>query len=78
MKEPYNDIRMWNYKALPSVFGGDHVEIHDVNTSEELMHAFESIKSNNDCMRFVEVKMDVKDAPAKLNNIAKAFASQNK
>ena len=21
MKEPYNDIRMWDYKSLPSVFG---------------------------------------------------------
>ncbi|MEQ5990936.1 alpha-keto acid decarboxylase family protein [Staphylococcus saccharolyticus] len=78
MKEPYNDIRMWDYKALPSVFDGDHVETHDVNTSEELMHAFESVKSNNDCMHFVEVKTGVEDAPAKLNNIAKAFASQNK
>ena len=27
MKEPYNDIRMWDYKALPAVFGGDNVEV---------------------------------------------------
>ena len=30
MKEPYNDIRMWDYKSLPSVFG-DNVLVHDVN-----------------------------------------------
>ena len=78
MKEPYNDIRMWDYKSLPSVFGGDNVLVHDVNTSEELMLAFENIKSNSDRMHFVEVKMAVEDAPVKLSNIAKAFASQNK
>ena len=22
MEEPYNDINMWDYKALPNVFGG--------------------------------------------------------
>ena len=30
MKEPYNDIHMWDYKALPAVFGGDNVAVHDV------------------------------------------------
>lgn len=41
MKEPYNDIHMWDYKALPAVFGGDNVVIHDVNTSHELKETFE-------------------------------------
>ena len=78
MKEPYNDIHMWNYKALPAVFGGDNVVVHDVNTSHELKETFEKINANGDCMHFVEVKMAVEDAPAKLSDIAKAFASQNK
>lgn len=78
MKEPYNDIRMWDYKALPAVFGGDNIEVHDVNTSEELKRAFEKINSNSDRMHYVEVKMAVEDAPVKLSEIAKAFASQNK
>ncbi|HBO2457178.1 TPA: alpha-keto acid decarboxylase family protein, partial [Pseudomonas aeruginosa] len=78
MKEPYNDIRMWDYKALPAVFGGDNVEVHDVNTSEELKRAFEKINANSDRMHYVEVKMAVEDAPVKLSEIAKAFASQNK
>ena len=78
MKEPYNDIHMWDYKALPAVFGGDNVVVHDVNTSHELKETFEKINANGDCMHFVEVKMAVEDAPAKLSDIAKAFASQNK
>ncbi|MFW3612497.1 alpha-keto acid decarboxylase family protein [Staphylococcus caprae] len=78
MKEPYNDIKMWDYKALPAVFGGDNVAVHDVNNSEELMQAFEDIKAQNDRMHYVEVKMAVEDAPTKLSEIAKAFASQNK
>ncbi|MFW3591455.1 alpha-keto acid decarboxylase family protein [Staphylococcus caprae] len=78
MKEPYNDIKMWDYKALPAVFGGDNVAVHDVNNSEELMQAFEDIKARNDRMHYVEVKMAVEDAPTKLSEIAKAFASQNK
>ena len=57
----------WHYNVL----------VHDVNTSEELI-TFENIKSNSDRMHFVEVKMAVEDAPVKLSNIAKAFASQNK
>ena len=78
MKEPYNDIHMWDYKALPAVFGGDNVVIHDVNTSHELKETFEKINAHSDCMHFVEVKMANEDAPAKLSDIAKAFASQNK
>lgn len=78
MKEPYNDIHMWDYKALPAVFDGDNVVVHDVNTSHELQEIFEKINANGDCMHFVEVKMAVEDAPAKLSDIAKAFASQNK
>ena len=69
---------MWDYKALPAVFGGDNVEVHDVNTSEELKRVFEKINANSDRMHYVEVKMAVEDAPVKLSEIAKAFASQNK
>ncbi|VED30789.1 indole-3-pyruvate decarboxylase [Staphylococcus warneri] len=78
MKEPYNDIHMWDYKALPAVFGGDNVVVHDVNTSHELKETFEKINAHSDCMHFVEIKMAIEDAPAKLSDIAKAFASQNK
>ncbi|KKB25748.1 alpha-keto acid decarboxylase family protein [Staphylococcus carnosus] len=76
--EPYNDIFMWDYKALPAVFGGeDVVKVHDVSTSEELDQAFEAIKAYPDMMHFVEVKMAMHDAPHKLDAIGKAFAKQN-
>lgn len=76
--EPYNDIFMWDYKALPAVFGAkDDVKIHDVSTSEELKQAFEIIKAYPEMMHFVEVKMAMHDAPHKLEAIGKAFAKQN-
>lgn len=44
MEETYNDIRMWDYKALPKVFGGDNVVVHDVKTSNDLQNVFDAIK----------------------------------
>ena len=57
-----------DYKALPAVFGGDNVAVHDVNNSEELMQAFEDIKAHNDRMHYVEVKWLLK---MRLLNLAK-------
>ncbi|KAK58270.1 alpha-keto acid decarboxylase family protein [Staphylococcus lugdunensis] len=78
MKAPYNDIHMWDYKALPAVFGGDNVAIHDVHTSNDLKRTFDEINAESDVMHYVEVTMAAEDAPEKLANIAEAFASQNK
>lgn len=78
MKEPYNDIQMWNYQQLPALFGGNDVKIHDVKTSNELTHVFAEINSDRDHMHFVEVHMAVEDAPQKLQEISKAFAAANK
>ena len=75
----YNDINMWDYKMLPFVFGikEDDVKIHNVTTSIELEKTLKDIDDTPNIMHFVEVHMDVHDAPAKLNEIAKAFANQN-
>ncbi len=78
MYEPYNEIHMWDYKALPAVFGGKNVEIHDVESSKDLQDTFNAINGHPDVMHFVEVKMAVEDAPKKLIDIAKAFSQQNK
>ncbi|WP_338881994.1 alpha-keto acid decarboxylase family protein [Staphylococcus aureus] len=78
MYEPYNEIHMWDYKALPAVFGGKNVEIHDVESSKDLQEVFNAINGHPDVMHFVEVKMSVEDAPKKLIDIAKAFSQQNK
>ena len=35
---------MWDYKALPSVFGGNEtVSVHEVDSSVSLQHAFNEI-----------------------------------
>lgn len=42
---PYNDIKMWDYKQLPFVFGmiDTEVKIHDVTTSNALATALNEI-----------------------------------
>ncbi|MGV3041789.1 alpha-keto acid decarboxylase family protein [Staphylococcus rostri] len=77
MYEPYNDIQMWNYQALPAVFGGEQVAVHDALTTNDLQNIFQEIDTHNDRMHVVEVKMAIEDAPAKLRDIAQAFSSQN-
>lgn len=74
----YNDIPMWDYKALPSVFGGNEtVSVHEVDSSVSLQHAFNEINLQPNRMHVIEVKMGMHDAPEKLNDIGKAFAKQN-
>ncbi|EHJ08025.1 alpha-keto acid decarboxylase family protein [Staphylococcus simiae] len=78
MYASYNDIHMWDYKALPAVFGGKDVQVHDVASSKDLQETFNRINTHPDVMHFVEVTMAVEDAPQKLIDIAKAFSEQNK
>lgn len=78
MEEPYNDINMWDYKALPNVFGGDSVKVHDVKTSKDLKAIFDEINEDQEHMHFTEVTMKWDDAPQTLRDISKAFANQNK
>lgn len=74
----YNDIKMWDYKLLPTVFGGkEQVCTYDVNMSEEFQKVLLQVEAQPDRMHFIEVKMDVHDAPHKLNAIGQAFAKQN-
>ncbi|TDM39822.1 alpha-keto acid decarboxylase family protein [Macrococcoides goetzii] len=79
MEEPYNDIKMWNYKQLPETFGAkDEVVVHDAKTSNELKAVMDKIKADKDHLHFVEIHMAVQDAPKKLIDISKAFAEANK
>lgn len=74
----YNDIKMWNYRSLPSVFGAENeVETHLAETEQQLANAFERITNEPNKMHFVEVKMAVLDAPNVLKDVSKAFAAQN-
>ena len=78
MEEPYNDINMWDYKALPNVFGGDTVQVHDVKSSKDLKETFDDINNHPNHMHFTEVTMKWDDAPQTLRDISKSFANQNK
>ena len=77
-KAHYNDIQMWDYKMLPAVFGGQDIPTYDVKSTKALKETMDAIEQNPNTMHFVEVHMDVMDAPEKLNIISKAFANQNK
>ncbi|MBP2258857.1 alpha-keto acid decarboxylase family protein [Virgibacillus alimentarius] len=75
----YNDIKMWNYCALPSAFGAeDEVKTHLVETEKDLVDVFNKINEEPNKMHFIEVKMEVLDAPDTLKGVSKAFAAQNK
>lgn len=76
---PYNDIQMWDYKMLPSIFGakGNNIKINNVTTSSELKKVLNEINDTPNKMHFIEVHMDVNDAPEKLNKVAQAFSNQN-
>ncbi|WP_414055137.1 alpha-keto acid decarboxylase family protein [Macrococcus equi] len=79
MEEPYNDIKMWNYKMLPEAFGAkDEVIVHDAKTSNELKTVMDKINTDKEHLHFVEIHMGVQDAPKKLIDISKAFAEANK
>lgn len=76
--QPYNDISNWQYHLLPTVFGHKETPTYQVSTSKALKDAMVKISHNPHTMHVVEVFMDKHDAPEKLTNIAKAFATQNK
>ncbi|WAG30934.1 alpha-keto acid decarboxylase family protein [Staphylococcus chromogenes] len=76
--QPYNDIGSWNYRLLPTVFGNKDIPTYNVTTSRELKAAMDKVNEHPQSMHLVEVHMDKHDAPEKLANIAKAFATQNK
>ena len=78
MEEPYNDINMWDYKALPKVFGGDTVQVHDVKSSKDLKETFDDINTQPNHMHFTGSHNEMDDAPQTLRDISKSFANQNK
>lgn len=76
--EPYNDISKWDYHLLPTVFGHKETPTYQVSTSKALKEVMDKVNDQPQSMHVIEVFMDKHDAPEKLTNIAKAFATQNK
>lgn len=78
MQAPYNDIFMWDYKALPKAFGDKgHVITYDVTTSRELQTVMDQVTADPAHMHFIEVHMDRNDSPEKLIAMAEMFAQAN-
>lgn len=74
----YNDINMWNYKALPEVFNGASKSVtFKVTSAKELDTALEKINTITDKLVFVEVVMGKMDAPKLLKDLSEKFSKQN-
>ena len=74
----YNDINMWNYKALPEVFNGASKSVtFKVTSAKELDSTLEKINTITDRLVFVEVVMGKMDAPKLLKDLSSRFSSQN-
>lgn len=79
-RREYNDIQMWSYNKLLSVFApnaSDKYLVFNVKTQRELKDAMDEINRNEDKLIFVEVHMAMDDVPDMLAGIAKKFVSQN-
>ncbi|MGX7417986.1 alpha-keto acid decarboxylase family protein [Carnobacterium gallinarum] len=78
-EEIYNDIPMWDYQKLPSVFGGtaENVVTYKVQTEAELATAMRKARLDSKRLQWIEVVMNQKDAPDLLVQMGKIFAKQN-
>ncbi len=74
----YNDINMWDYKALPKVFNGESKStIFKVTNAKELDESLGKINTITDKLIFVEIVMGKMDAPKLLQDLSNRFSSQN-
>ncbi|MGL5647343.1 MAG: alpha-keto acid decarboxylase family protein [Clostridium sp.] len=75
----YNDINMWDYSKLISVFDmtGDRTISIKVKTENDLINAFKKADENTDKLIFMEVFMDRMDSPELLEKLSVLFSRQN-
>jgi indolepyruvate decarboxylase len=82
----YNDIQPWQYHLLPQVFSESNSYEQDrlllsknkvwscqVETEEELEHALEKAKTNQNSLSFIEVKLDRYDFSVGVQRLGKAL-----
>ncbi|MGL4876225.1 MAG: alpha-keto acid decarboxylase family protein, partial [Clostridium sp.] len=71
----YNDINMWDYSKLVSVFDitGDRSVSLKVKTENDLINAFKKADENTDKLIFMEVFMDRMDSPELLEKLSVLF-----
>ena len=71
---PYNDIQMWQYSKMPSMFDNGTFSIGiRVTTEEELEKAMELAISETKKLVFIEVVLPNRDCSAGLERLGKAF-----
>ncbi|TGA97001.1 alpha-keto acid decarboxylase family protein [Sporolactobacillus shoreae] len=76
--QAYNDIKMWNYEAIPAVLGGNkNFKSYKTTTEGELADALKDMIAHPDALRFIEVVMEKMDMPELLTVLGKVFAAQN-
>ena len=72
----YNDIQMWNYAALPGVFGNNDAVVGiKVSTEEELEKAMLTALKTTDKLIFIEACIVNRDASFGLERLGNAFRS---
>lgn len=74
---PYNDIQMWKYSELPSVFG-TNVWGAKVTTQIEFEAALQEIEGISDKTIFIEIVVGKMDMPESLRKVGEAMAKQNR
>ena len=80
MDAEYNDVPLWQYKELVTVFGGTDATArkYSVKTRNELDKLMKDAEFNDfKGLRLVEVYMPMKDAPSSLMLTAEASAKNN-
>ncbi len=69
---------MSDYKPLPPVFPRHNLQLHHLNTSDQLKPPFQKINSNTHPIHYLQLKIPLQHPPLKLTQIPKPFPSQNK
>ena len=80
MEAEYNDIAQWDFKELPTVFGGTEKNTRkiQVKTRDELEKLFGEDEFNKaEKLQLVELYMPKEDAPTVLVKTAEASAKVN-
>jgi indolepyruvate decarboxylase len=76
--QSYNDIPMWDYMKLPSIFAPtERCLTFKVQTETELEETLKAIENKQDCLTFIEIVMHRDDKPDLLAKLSRRFASQN-
>ncbi|WP_297633774.1 alpha-keto acid decarboxylase family protein [uncultured Clostridium sp.] len=75
----YNDINMWDYSKLVSVFdmeGNKSISLK-IKTEKDLINGFKTANENKDKLIFMEVYMGRMDSPQLLKDLGELFSKQN-